>query len=98
MWTSGCPGSLIQAFAEDVLAEVALDHAENRRALRVRDGVEALRRFLGALRLDRDRVRGRERVQVEGAGVIGEEVAPVAPFEVERGRRLLPDEGGERFV
>src|SRR5438552_2471642 len=44
------------ALAESLLAEVSLDHAEDRRAFRVRDRVETLRRFLGALRLDRDRV------------------------------------------
>src|SRR5438445_2503165 len=39
------------AFAERVLAEVTLDHAQHRSALRVRDRVEPLRRLFRALRL-----------------------------------------------
>ena len=83
------------ALAERLLAEVALDHAEDRGALRVRDCVEPLRRFLSALCLDRDRMRGGEGVEVERARVVGHEIAPVAPLGIERGRRLFADEGGE---
>ena len=54
--------------------------------------------FLRALRLDRDRMGRRERVEVERARVVGDEVAPVAPLGIERGGRLLADERGERFV
>ena len=86
------------AFAERVLAKVSLDHPEDRRAFRVGDRVEPLRRFLRALGLDRDRVRRREGVQVECARVIRDEIAPVAPLGVERGRRLLADERRERLV
>ena len=39
-----------------------------------------------------------ERVEVEGGAVLRHDVAPVAPFRVERLGRLLADEARERFV
>src|SRR2546425_2401830 len=86
------------AFAEYVLAQVALDHAKDRRALRVGDGVKALGSLIGVLRLDRDRMRRGQRVQVERAGVLGDEVTPEAPLGVEGGGRLFPDEAREGLV
>src|SRR5712664_3002394 len=53
------------AVAEALLAQVALDHAQDGAALLVGDGVERLAGLLGVLHLGADGVRALERVEME---------------------------------
>ena len=84
------------AIAERLGAEIPRQHAHDRRALLVRDEVEVLVRFLGALDRCVDRVRMNERVEVERSAVIGNRdkswgMRPVGEFEEGAPSRLTSD-------
>jgi hypothetical protein len=86
------------AVAERLLAEVALDHPQDRPALLVGDEVEALGRLVGVVDLGADGVRRAERVEVQRARLALVELEPDPPLGLPRVHDLERHPGGERLV
>ena len=84
--------------AEPILAQVALDHPEDRATLLVGDGVERLACLLRVLHLGADGVRALERVEVQGGALADLEIHPHAPGWLPGVDDLVGHPGGERLV
>ena len=81
------------------LAQEGREHADNRRALGVRDAVEDLINLVGVLSLDLDGVRGLEAVKSQAALLLArDELLPNLPLGKEVVNGQPADPGGETLV
>ena len=88
----------VDACAERFGADVALDHAQDRRALLVRDGVERLVDLRGRVGVGVNGTCGSQRVEPERRAILPGFVDSDLPFRMERGERLVGHPRGESFV
>ena len=88
----------VDAFPERLGADVALDHAQHRRALLVGDGVERFVDLAGRLDAGVNRARRLQRIEVERRLVLERFVDRDVPFGLPRGQRTVRHPGREPFV
>src|SRR6266704_6846262 len=93
----GCDVSLYAA-SERVLAQELLEHAEHRRALLVRQGVEHLFRFSRRTDLRADRPRRGECIHAEWRLLVPDEFRPGTPVRAPVVHDLAGEPRGERLV
>ena len=88
----------LDAFAEFLLAEITLQHADERLPFLIRDLIERIARL--RLRLDAllDRMRRRPRIERHGAFFGRSRTGPDVPVGIEMIRRLRPHPRCETFV
>ena len=89
---------VVYALAEGFLAQVVLDHIQNRAGLAVGDAVEHLIDFIGCVRLRPDRPRRPRRIQVERTVQIGCDTLRYVPLRMPGLQRLILHPRGEAFI
>ena len=88
----------VHAFPERLRADVALDHAQHRRAFLIRDRVERLVDLRRRVDAGMDRTRGLERVEAERRLILERLVDGDVPVGPPRGERVVGHPGGEPLV